>query len=198
MNLPDQKLDACLRAAKVPPRPAEYWASFPRRVSDRLTCPPAPDRVGTDRPGFMPRALGWAMAAVALVAGAFFLIKPMAQKSGHWDEEAAAKLFREVAPMFPGQLRAIVRDESGLRIVLAEAPDVPVSPPILVRLCGDDACRSIITFSGQEIPLGSDIMQVLSKAKGGVIVAGNRFAWSSDAPDAGAPFRIQTFALEKN
>jgi len=100
--------------------------------------------------------------------------------------------------MFPGQLRAIVLDEKGWRIVLADVPDVPVSPPILVRLCGADRCRSIITFSGQDIPLGGDTMEVLSNARGGVIVAGNHFAWSSDAPDMAAPFRIQTCALERN
>ena len=84
--------------------------------------------------------------------------------------------------MFPNQVRAIVQDEHGLNLVLSENKNVPVSPPIYVRICDGKHCSSLVTFSGQEIQIAGQKMTVLSDSHGGIILMGNDFAWSSREP----------------
>lgn len=83
-----------------------------------------------------------------------------------------AKLYREVAEMFPGQIAAIVADDAGVRLVLADRPRARTSPPLLVRARKPAACRSIVTFSGEQVPVNGDTWDVLLDGEGNVIVAG--------------------------
>ena len=71
-------------------------------------------------------------------------------------------------------MRAIVKDERGVRLVLADKPDVPASPPLLVRLCQPQRCRSVITFSGQQVRLDGETIEVLADGHGKVLVVGER------------------------
>ena len=98
------------------------------------------------------------------------------------DSLASLKLIQETMAMFPNRVRAIVQDEHGLRLVLADQPEVPVSPPIYVRLCDGENCSSLVTFSGQEIQIAGQKLTVLSQADGGIILEGNKFFWSSSEP----------------
>ena len=124
---------------------------FPRRVAARLKRddpPPAP------RGDFSPH-LAWAFGLAACAVIAFAI--------GHWrgrmeketfpanDQLASIKLIRETLAMFPHQVRAIVEDEHGLNLVLSDTDDVPVSPPLYVRISDGKHCSSFVTFSGQEI-----------------------------------------------
>jgi hypothetical protein len=91
-------------------------------------------------------------------------------------------MLHEVLTLFPNRVRAIVQDEHGVQLVLADQPDVPVSTPIYVRICDGQQCSALVTFSGQELEIAGQKVTVLANAHGGVIVTGNRFVWSSDQP----------------
>ena len=176
----DSDLDKKLKAAPVPARDEDYWESFPRLVSAKLRTTPA-GRPMVER-HWLPRlAWGGGIAFACLMLG-FAL--------GHWHGQKQkndpyallqnGKMLREVLTLFPNRVRAIVQDEHGVQLVLADQPDVPVSTPIYVRICDGKQCASLVTFSGQELEIAGQKVTVLADAQGGVIVTGNRFAWSSD------------------
>lgn len=175
-------LEKKLKAARVPARGEDYWESFPRLVSAKLRTIPV-GRSMIER-HWLPRlAWGGGIAFACLVIG--FAI-------GHWHGRMEkndvyallqnGKTLREVLTLFPNRVRAIVQDEHGLQLVLSEQADVPTSTPIYVHICDGKQCSSLVTFSGQEIEIAGQKVTILSDAQGGVIVAGLRFAWSSDQP----------------
>jgi hypothetical protein len=107
------------------------------------------------------------------------------------DALASAKLIHEMMAMFPNQIRAIVQDDGGgVKLVLSDAPDVPASPPLYVRICDGQHCSSFVTFSGQEIQVDGQKITVLSDARGGIILAGTQFVWSSTG-GASAPGHLK-------
>lgn len=132
-----------------------------------------------ERPVF--RRWGWALgsvAAIAIALGAF-----------HWrggqealDALQNVKLIDETLAIFPHQVRAIVQDERGLRLVLSREDDVPSSAPLYIRICDGKHCSSLVTFSGQEIQVAGQNLTVLADARGGIILEGNHLLWSSTEP----------------
>ena len=191
MNNPE--LESILRKAQVPARPEEFWEMFPRQIASRLKRAQAKTvRVGQN---WFPR-LAWGLATVVCILAAVAI--------GHWrgrmETEPIAssdilqdtKFVRETLAMFPNQVRAIVRDNHGLNLVLSNDYDVPASPPIYVRVCDGKDCSSCVTFSGQELEIAGQNVTILSDATGGVIVTGKRFAWSSDGKNyAGKNLKIE-------
>jgi hypothetical protein len=178
-------LEKKLKAARVPARDEDYWESFPRLVSAKLRTTPA-RRPEVER-HWLPRlAWGGGIAFACLVIGVAI---------GHWSGRVEkndpyallqnGKMLREVLTMFPNRVRAIVQDVRGVQLVLSDQADVPASTPIYVHICDGKQCSSLVTFSGQELEIAGQKVTILSDAQGGVIVAGARFAWSSDRP-AGA------------
>jgi hypothetical protein len=176
MNKPE--LDSILKKARTPERPEEFWAEFPQRITRGLNR----ERTENFRPkrNWFPR-LAWGFATAICILAAFAM--------GHWrgqvetkastDVLADAKVVRETLAMFPNQVRAIVEDEHGLNLVLSDSSDVPVSPPIYVRICDGKHCSSLVTFSGQEIQIAGQKVTVLSDTQGGIILTGNQFVWSN-------------------
>jgi hypothetical protein len=178
----DLALEKKLKAAQVPERGEDYWESFPRLVSAKLRTTPA-GRPMVERHWLLRLAWGGGIAFACLVIGF---------AAGHWhgrmeknDTYALlqnGKMLREVLTLFPNRVRAIVQDEHGVQLVLSDQADVPTSPPIYVHICDGRQCSSLVTFSGQELEIAGQRVTILSDAQGGVIVAGLRFAWSSDRP----------------
>lgn len=179
MNNPE--LDSILKKARTPEPPKEFWQGFPQQVARALNR----QRTENFRPeqNWFPR-LAWGFATAICILAAFAI--------GHWrgqvemktstDVLADAKVVRETLAMFPNQVRAIVQDERGINLVLSDNSDVPVSTPIYVRICDGNHCSSLVTFSGQEIQVAGQKVTVLSDARGGIILMGNDFAWSSRDP----------------
>ena len=191
MNEPE--LDSILKKAGTPKPPEEFWEMFPRQVVGRL------HRARTDghRPqrNRFPR-FAWGFAVVICILSAFSI--------GHWrgrvETETVAsndilqnpKLIRETLAMFPNQVRAIVQDEHGLNLILSDSDNVPVSMPIYVHICDGKHCSSLVTFSGQEIQISGQKLTVLSDARGGIILTGNKFIWSdTDRIYADSRLKIQ-------
>jgi hypothetical protein len=177
----DSELDQKLSAARTPKLEPDYADDFSRMVFARLRSisnQPIPSK----RHG-LPR-LAWSVgfALVFLIAG--FAI-------GHWcgktetvaapagDLLANAKLINETLTLFPNRIRAIIQNEHGLQLVLADQPDVPDSPPLFVKICDGKNCSSLVTFSGQEVEMAGQKITVLADANGGIILESNQFVWSS-------------------
>lgn len=176
----DAELDRKLQAAREPSLEADYQQDFPRQVLAGLRSSP-PRRPAA--PVWRLRlAWGGGIAFACLLAG-FAL--------GRWhgrleasagtgrDVLADAKIIAETLALFPNRVRAIEQDGQGIKLVLADQPEVPSSPPLYVRISEGTNFSSMVTFSGQEIQIAGQKMTVLAEAGGGVIVMGQDFAWSS-------------------
>ena len=192
----DLDLEKKLKAAQVPERGEDYWELFPRLVSAKLRTTTA-GRPMVER-HWLPRlAWGGGIAFACLVIG--FAIghwRGRVEKSDPYALLQNGKMLREVLTLFPNRVRAIVQDEHGVQLVLSDQADVPVSTPIYVHICDGKQCSSLVTFSGQELENAGQKVTILSDAQGGVIVAGPRFAWSSDQPDgASGGLKIEARSL---
>jgi hypothetical protein len=193
----DAELKKLLQAATLPERPPEFWAQLPQRVSAKLHWRsrqnesvnlPARPRVGA--------IWGWGFAGAAVLVLVGFLV-------GNWHgtKQASAllqneKLLREVLATFPNQVQAITQDENGLHLTLAEEANVPQSQPLWIKVCEGKVCRSIITFSGQVVQIGDKPVEVLEDARGGVMLVGKHFFWSSQEGGT-APLRIKAQQLHQ-
>jgi hypothetical protein len=104
----------------------------------------------------------------------------------------AQKYFHEIEGLFPNQLQAIVLDQTGARLVLSPAADVPRSPPLYLRICGPDGCQRFVTFSGQQIRVNGEACEVLVDRRGRVLLVGRDTVWSgSDPSGKTGPYRIE-------
>ena len=190
----DSELDRLLKSGPLPQRAEAYWREFPERIARELRRAPAAERI---RNRWRPRlAWGLGVATLCLIAGSWV---------GHRHGEAGAsngllqnpKLIGEVLALFPNRVRAIVQDERGLRLELADEADLPESTPLWVRFRQGAQTRSFVTFSGQEVEVAGQKITVLAEAKGGVLLMGDRFVWSTEEPGK-LPDRLQVEAKALN
>lgn len=175
----DSELEIFLKTAGVPDRASEFWEDFPRRITTKLHW--RAQRTSDLLP-VQPRPLNW--LAWGLSVGMACLV--IAFTLSHWRGSRPAngllqneKVVREVLAMFPNQVRAIVQDENGLSLSLADQANVPASTPLWIKVCDGNHCRSIITFSGQSVQIAGQRVEVLADARGGVMLVGDHFFWSS-------------------
>lgn len=87
--------------------------------------------------------------------------------------------------MFPDQVRAILIGEEGVRLELKETAEPPSSMPILLKTCGADGCRVIISFSGQNFPLNGEDVELLVTAEKDVLLLASGDVWESTAEPRG-------------
>jgi hypothetical protein len=179
----NSELEAILKKARTPERPEEFFETFPQQIARQLNRAGRPSRHIERR--WFPR-LAWGLATAICILVAFAI--------GHWrgqiETKTAAsndilqnvKFVQETLAMFPNQVRAIVRDNHGLNLILSNNGNVPASPPIYVRVCDGENCSSCVTFSGQEVQIAGQKLTVLSDGRGGIILEGKQFVWSNDLP----------------
>ncbi len=192
----DSELEKKLKAVRVPERPEEYWEAFPQRVLAELRAAPAARRPESR---WQPRlAWGFALAAACLLIG--FIIghrqvgRDREVDSFAWLQNESA--LREVLTLFPNRVRAIIQDEHGMQLVLSEQADVPASTPLWIKVCDGKQCRAMVTFSGQELQIAREKVEVLADAQGRVTLVGDQLFWSSAEPDrATGRLRIQARPL---
>lgn len=215
----NQELDQILQRAAVPERKDSYWERFPAQVMAQLRT-----RAGQSEralPAVASRSRsggsGWGRllatadrfrlrpaVALALVVGCiglgFFLGVWKSRRSPAAEPQLAAirKCYQELEQVFPQQIRAIVFDSKGVRFELAETADVPVSPPLFVRVWTPQGCEEFVTFSGQQIRINGQSCEVLLERNGAVLLVGEKSVWSSAEPQArGDGYRIEAQPLEK-
>jgi hypothetical protein len=187
VSLNNHRLNNLLKRACVPERPAEYWEGFPSQVTRQIRQELHPGKGAPMEPSrFRVSAMAWGIGLAACCVAMGFLIGFWKGKAASPDTQLASmqKYYREVAAMFPNQLQAVIIDDKGPRLVLADAANVPNSSPIFLQVCQAKHCQNFITFSGQQIPVNGERCDVLADAQGNIIVAGQKLVWSSRQPDA--------------
>lgn len=181
MNRRDDELNELLRTARVPERTPEYWEEFPQVVLRQMHRPVRPHAEASS----FPRRWAWGLglAAACLVLG-FFAGFRRGHAAGFSAAEVAQslKIYRELAALFPNQVQTVLLDGRSTQLVLAGDAQPPASAPLLVQICHAGACRSFITFSGQRVMLNGEGFEVLSDARGNVLVVGERLVWTSGEP----------------
>ena len=177
MSMNDAELEKILKAARVPEWPDEYWQNFPRSLIEQLKARAERERRMSPRRW---NRLAWACALgmVVLLLGAIGWFG-RERKNDSFALLQNEKMLREVLTLFPNRIRAIVQNEHVIQLVLSEQPDVPNSPPLWVKFCDRRKCLAFVTFSGQELQLAGERVQVLADARGGVMLVGERLFWSS-------------------
>ena len=186
----DKRLDELLKRGRVPERSEGYWEAFPKRVTAQLTA-----GARSSATAGLRHSWSWGLAFATVCLG-------IALGVGLWLQARRpaavnyAKLYREVAAMFPNQVRAIVLDGGDVRLELSEQANVPPSMPLRVDVCRDRQCRTYITFSGQQIRVGGERCDVLSDGLGHVLVVGRSVVWTSAEPAHDVkPYHIAAAAL---
>lgn len=180
----NSELNELLQRSRVPERKPEEWQEFAndtmRAVRSPVSAHAVSGEVLRSRPGFKSIAL-WAFGcATACILAGFIFGQWHGQRERSRDEIAdARKLFLELNAMFPNQIEAVVLDERGARLMLAERAVPRNGAPIFVRICTPRECERVVTFSGQHVRINGQSCEVLLDARGNVIVAGEHFAWSS-------------------
>ena len=208
------ELHRLLRAAPVPDPGAHYWQQFPAKVMAEIhRQPSAPDQ---SAPRFKPQprnlsrlgiaqlfsapwlkpAFGLILALICVALG-FVLGTRHGRPAGLAPQTAQMRqYFHEIQALFPNQIQAIVFDAQGVRLELAERPNVPASTPLCITLDGPKGTQHLITFSGQQIRLNGDTFEVLADRQGGVLIVGEQWVWSSSSPGANhSPYRIEARPL---
>lgn len=115
-----------------------------------------------------------ALAAAACIALAFTLLTrpdaPRVIAVPAPAEDKYALILREVTAVFPEQVKAIIADGGELRISLAEQPIVTARQAVVVELCENQKCTTIITYIGQTVEVGGHTVTVRTDEKGSIVV----------------------------
>jgi hypothetical protein len=180
----DADLNKLLRSVPPPERSPEDQAEFPQEVVRHLSRPVYPQAASEKPvPKFPVWALGFATAClmVGFMLGRF-PDKPAVPPQAAAQPPEYAKLFKEVASLFPDRLRGVVVRNGEMELILADQPELPASNPLLVEICQAGRCRTVITFSGQKLEVDGHFIEVLAGADDRVIVLADNRVWTSQNP----------------
>lgn len=207
----NRELDNLLKNTSVPERPSAFWDQFPGRVMDEITrqnrSANVPRRVSPESLADHRRVAPFAsllwrgafVAGLALICVILGFALGLRRGMGRTSETAqlalAQKFFHEVQTLFPNQIEAIEFDAKGTHLKLAEHADLPASPPLYVSVCGPQGCRRFVTFSGQQIRVNGDVLDVLLDRQGEVLVVGKQWIWPDRNREHPAPYRVEARLL---
>ncbi len=201
----NSELDKILRNAKTPPVSEESAETFSRSVIANLKREP---RVPRAQLSWAAR-FGWVAAAAACVLAVVGIgvmernsrpVYPTVARTtttnSTEDILASGKVIGQVLSMFPNRVRAIIEDSEGMHIVLSDQESTRSSAPLFVHLCDAKSCCSFVTFSGQEVNVGGREVTTLCDARGGIILSGDQFVWSSTGGlESGQPMKIEAKSI---
>lgn len=200
-------MDYWLRCLRLPEREASYWQTFPLRISQRLQQETAKDSQHENRPTpalsrLLPfqwkLAIAMALTLTALGVG-YWLGSDSPSERARLVQHASRMVvyFQEIHALFPQQIQAIVFHDEGTDLMLSEASNLPESAPILLNIQMGNRHRSVITFSGQQIPINGELCEVFTDAKDHILVVGQNAVWTSAQPAASfGNSRIQACVLK--
>lgn len=156
----------------------------------------ARDRLKSSRPGPSPRIATWllgSLAAAAYALLAWISFRPVTPGKNLTiappvrQEDAATVILREFSALYPNQVKAIVQNDHGIELTLADKPDVAPAQALVLKICDPRSCREIITFSGQNIEIAGHSVTVRAETGGRVVLDGEQFLWSSDLKKQSEP-----------
>ena len=179
----NEQLDRLLRSTRPPTRSASYWGSFPEMVQRRLARESRSQAIdASPRRSHVWRSLPWlAVGAAAIALGVGLLWRPTRPipptEFTASELQSYGEIWRQVTALFPHQVSAVILGPDGPQVVLSDQPNLPVSPPVVLRRCAADGCRVALTFSGQSVHLGNRQLEVLTDSRGGVIVTDEEAVW---------------------
>lgn len=133
------------------------------------------------------RAIVAMASAAACVAFAVFLStreKPAANPvvTGKPEQDAASIILHEVSAVFPGQIKSILRDASGLTLTLADTPSNDQGPAVVLEIERGGETREIITFSGQTVEILGHQVTIHTSEDGNVQLKGHGIDWGHRLP----------------
>lgn len=191
----NNELEQLLKLAKIPEREKSFWENFSQNVTRRMRIVSSRHE-NKRRPNLSVAVWGVGLATACLAMALWFEFH---KAPSHGTEEqlaAARKYFQEVESLFPNQVRAISFESGKARLILAEKADIPTSSPLFLKICSGKKCRSLITFSGQQIQINGEAFEVLSDRQGQILLVGNHSVWSSANPVQTKNSYIQAQTLE--
>jgi hypothetical protein len=97
-------------------------------------------------------------------------------------EDKYALILREVSAVFPEQVQAIIADGGELQISLADHPVSNNKQAVVVELCEQNKCTTIITYVGQTVEIGTHRVTVRTDEKGAILIDGPEFHGTGDHP----------------
>src|SRR5271169_849723 len=113
------ELESILKKARLPQIPGESLEMFPRRIVSRLKRNEPPIHPARDSPLRFAWAVGFSVClVVAIMTGQrseFMTSRPPTVP----DALANSKLIQETLALFPNQVRAIVENDQGLKLILS-------------------------------------------------------------------------------
>jgi hypothetical protein len=120
-----------------------------------------------------------AAMAACLLLGMYLINRSHTEKNQTVDlaRDDAAIILREVSALFPGQIRAIHRDGTGLHLTLSESPDVDSTMAVVIEIGDNGDSRQIITFSGQTIEIMGRSVTVDADPNRGILLNGQDIEW---------------------
>lgn len=115
------------------------------------------------------------LAAAACIALTFSLwTRPKAPQVAFNPPPAAedkyALILREVTSVFPDQVKAIIAEGGELRITLADQPLTHPQQAVVVELCENRKCTTVITYVGQTVEVGGHTVTIRTDEKGTIVV----------------------------
>lgn len=193
----DPQLDRLLRSVRPPARTAGYWESFPETVQRRLRRGRGAAE-SSAKSGWPPWALlPWLATVGAAIALGLLLLWPRSKpvETAEFtpsELQTYREIWRQISTLFPHQVRAVILGPDGPRVLLADQPNLPVSPPVVLRRCAANGCDTALTFSGQSLRFAGRELEVLTDSRGGVIVAAEDAIW----PGSSASLNLKARLLE--
>ena len=154
-------------------------------------------------PGFNAWAMGGAVLALMLVAGALLFrvnessVSSMASAEGG---DGDLRTLAQVEELFSGHLNAVIERDGQLQVDLADqAQPGSTGQPLIVQLERDGHSVRVLSYSGRSITVelkGRRLtFEVLITGDGGIVLSGDDFAWSSAQPKLLAGYRVHASSL---
>ena len=202
----NSELEQILKSAPVPDRPGAYWDQFPQRVMAKTNWLRTRVDAGASQPQTKPfwlrHRFRFATVGLGLAISGLLLVFVLGSRQGRQlsitepQLAAARKYFQEIETLFPGQVQAIVFDQQGPHLVLAEHSNVHASSPLYLKVCGPKGCQSYVTFSGQQIRINGETCEVLLDHQDNVLLIGQDWVLSTaQAPAKRARYQVSARPL---
>lgn len=143
----------------------------------------------------------WAALCVVMLIAGLVMVGPLRLMR---DAEPGADLrtLAQVEELFPGQLNAVIEGDGEMRLDLARwtAPSSTDQPVVVELERGGNRLR-VLSYSGRSVTMelkGRRVtFDVLVTSDGGVVLAGDDFAWSSTERGSLAGYRVHARSLSE-